>query len=190
MAYFPQYFQDKAVQGRQRNGIYLLCQWRMRYIQLHGYILGPFSDIEAMRHHYLFSGYTQRQRLSSGRWVGQGSWVRVHVHDLYTFSVDYLWGQCYKKDREAQRLDQSLFSDSQAYSEREKGSRKHLWVEQRTRGSKTRRKHPKTISTWKGLSDHCVSFNSECNCTKHSLEFLWSKTQILACYLSVISFNL
>lgn len=80
-----------------------------------------------MRHHHLFPGYELLQCL---RWVGKVS-VHGHGHGLQAFSVEYLSGQCYKRDREGQRLDQSLFSDSQATESQGKETRKHWWVEQR-----------------------------------------------------------
>lgn len=93
----------------------------MKYIQLHGYILCPFSDAEVMRHHHLFPGYELLQCL---RWVGKVS-VHGHGHGLQAFSVEYLSGQCYKRDREGQRLDQSSFRDSQATESQGKETRKH-----------------------------------------------------------------
>lgn len=44
----------------------------MRYIQLHGYILCPFSDAEVMRCHRLFSGHIYSMTvIREGGWVGE-----------------------------------------------------------------------------------------------------------------------
>lgn len=52
--------------------------------------------------------------------------MRGHGHGPWAFSVEYLLGQCYRGDREGQRLDQSLFSDSQATESEGKGDEETL----------------------------------------------------------------
>lgn len=186
MAYFPQYFQDKAVQGRLRNCVYLLCQWRMGYIQLHGYILCPSSEAEVMRHHHLFSGYKLLQRLSSGKWAGSGRWVRGRGHGPWAFSVEYLLGQCYSRDKGVSGWTSLCLAIVKPQSQREKETRKHWWLEKRAWGPKSRRKHPPTIgSTRRGLSDHHVSFHLESNRTNLRSQFL-PKAQISVHFLSLI----
>lgn len=71
-------------------------------------------------------------------------------------------------------------------SQREKETRKHWWTEKRAWGSKTRWKHrPAISSTCRGLSDHCISFHLESNCTNLPSEFL-PQAQISAHFLSLI----
>lgn len=65
------------------------------------------------------------------------------MRGLQLFSAEYLSGQCYQKDRESQWLEQALFGGSQASEPEGKEIRKHLRVEQRARGSKSRRGEPR-----------------------------------------------
>lgn len=52
--------------------------------------------------------------------------MRVPVHDLWVFSVEYPLGQFFNRDREPQWLDQCLFRDSQATESEGKEARRHF----------------------------------------------------------------
>lgn len=57
--------------------------------------------------------------------------MNVCVHGLQVFSVKYLSGQCSQRDLEGQWPDPVCSVIVKPESQREKGTRKHLFVEQR-----------------------------------------------------------
>lgn len=180
MAYFPQYFQDKAVQGKQRNSLWLLSSEEWDTFNCMGTFFAHFLTLKGSRVTIYFPSTSYSSVCHWGGGLGsEGEWGFVYM-------AAGLLNICQGNDiRRTERVSLCL-ATVQPQSQREKGTRQYLWVEQRAWGSKTRRKHPQTISPCRGLSEHGISFNPEYNHLNLSLEFLQNKSQISACSFSLI----